>query len=429
MLRRIISGFGSNLFGQLVTILIQILSLPIFLYYWDMSTYGSWLVLSALPSFLSMADVGMVQAAGNKMTMAMGRGEVAEANRIFQSAQMVMVLVCGALGILLTPLALLGPLPDFIRPDERVALLALLCVILVTLFGGLADSVFKATGRYAQGTLLMHSVRLAEWAGNIVGLILFRSFAGVAICGLVARIAGTGLSIWFAQRGGHGLLWGTKLAQKREIMTMIRPAVSFLAFPLANALSFQGVTLVVGALSGPATVTLFTSYRTIARVAVQLTSMFSLALWPEFGQLFGNGGPRAIEKLYRHSALLGAVQALGLSVVLLLISPWLLQIWTHGRIEFVPRLMLWMLAYAAISGIWYVPRVLLMSTNQHVGLAGWSLAAGGLAVLLAWLFGQAWQVEGVAAAMLVSEIFIALVCGYLVHRLLFAVPGVKSSLT
>jgi hypothetical protein len=68
MLRRIISGFGSNLFGQLVTILIQILSLPIFLYYWDMSTYGSWLVLSALPSFLSMADVGMVQAAGNKVT-------------------------------------------------------------------------------------------------------------------------------------------------------------------------------------------------------------------------------------------------------------------------------------------------------------------------------------------------------------------------
>lgn len=71
----------------------------------------------------------------------------------------------------------------------------------------------------------------------------------------------------------------------------------------------------------------------------------------------------------------------------LLVSPWLLQIWTHGRIEFVPRLMLWMLAYAAISGIWHVPRVLLMSTNQHVGLAGWSLAAGGLAVLLAWLFG------------------------------------------
>jgi hypothetical protein len=158
----------------------------------------------------------------------------------------------------------------------------------------------------------MHSVRLAEWAGNIVGLMLFRSFAGVAVCGLVARVAGTCLSIWLAQRGGHGLLWGTKLAQKREIMTMIRPAVSFLAFPLANAC------------------------------------------------------PQSAADVNESTCRIGGMVA---------------------------------------------------------------LAAGGLAVLLAWLFGQAWQVEGVAAAMLVSESFIALVCGYLVHRLLFTVPGVKSSLT
>ena len=34
-------------------------------------------------------------------------------------------------------------------------------------------------------------------------------------------------------------------------MVTIRPAVSFMAFPLANALSFSGVTLLVGALLGP----------------------------------------------------------------------------------------------------------------------------------------------------------------------------------
>jgi hypothetical protein len=87
--------------------------------------------------------------------------------------------------------------------------------------------------------------------------------------------------------------------------------------------------------------------------------------------------------------------------------------------------MAWMLAYAAISGIWHVPRVLLLSTNQHIGLAGWSLAAGGLSVTLAWIFGQTWQVEGVAAAMLTSECFIALVCGYLAHRSFLIAPSVK----
>ena len=79
MIRRIISGFGANAFGQTVSIVIQLFSLPLFLYYWDTSTYGAWLILSAVPAYLTMADVGMVNAAGNKMTMALGRSDTAEA--------------------------------------------------------------------------------------------------------------------------------------------------------------------------------------------------------------------------------------------------------------------------------------------------------------------------------------------------------------
>jgi O-antigen/teichoic acid export membrane protein len=199
-------------------------------------------------------------------------------------------------------------------------------------------------------------------------------------------------------------------------MVTIRPAVSFMAFPLANALSFSGVTLLVGALLGPAAVAIFNTYRTLSRIAVQLTGMFSLALWPEFGRLFGLGGPKAVESLFRKSAWLGVAQSVGLSFVLYFISPWLLNLWTHGRIEFFPVLMMWMLAYATIGGIWHVPRVLLLSTNQHVDLAGWSIAAGVLAVLLTWLFATALQVNGVGVAMLISETFIAAICIYLTHR-------------
>ncbi len=197
---------------------------------------------------------------------------------------------------------------------------------------------------------------------------------------------------------------------------MVRPAVSFMAFPLANALSFQGVTLLVGAIAGTAAVALFTAYRTIARVAVQVTAMFSHALWPEFSRLFGQAGMGAVHPLFRRSALLSAAQSIALSLVLYFLSPWLLRIWTHGRIEFVPSLMAWLLAYAAVSGVWHVPRVLLMATNQHIGLAGWTLAAGVLAVALAWLLGTLWQVNGVGAAMLLSESFIAAICVYLAQR-------------
>ncbi|ACK51533.1 polysaccharide biosynthesis protein [Methylocella silvestris BL2] len=413
MLRRILLGFGANAFSQGVSIAIQLFSLPLFLLYWDSSTYGTWLLLSAIPAYVNMADVGMVTTAGNKMAMAVGRSDLAEANNVYQSAQLFMAIVCCALAVILTPVALFGPLPDFMTTDMRVALAAMLCGVLIALYGGLSEAVFRATGRYAVGTMLGQLVRLAEWGGAMVGLILFRSFSGVALCSLFARAVGAGIGIVLAQRGGQGLLLGFRHASTDELKSMARPAISFMAFPLANALSFQGVTLLVGVIAGASAVAVFNTYRTIARVAVQVTSMFSHALGPEFSRLFGNGDMATLEAVFRRSAALSAAQSVAVSVVLYFVSPWLLRVWTHGRIEFDPSLMGWLLLYAAVGGMWHAPRVLLQATNQHVGIAGWSLVAGVLSVALAWAFGYFWQVDGVGAAMFVSEAFIAAICIYI----------------
>jgi O-antigen/teichoic acid export membrane protein len=416
MIRRVVSGMGANSFGLAITVGIQLVSLPLFLHYWDTSSYGTWLMLSAIPAYLSMADVGMVTAAGNKMTMATGKGDAREANRVFQSAQMFMGFVCGTIALLVIPLMLWAPLPGLETTDQRVALSALSVGVLVALFGGLSEAVFKSTERYATGTMLGNFVRLGEWLGFMIGLASVGSFAAVALGGLTVRLAGTLAVIVLAQRGNHGLRWGTHAADRAEIRSMLKPALSFMAFPLANALSFQGVTLLVGALFGPVAVALFNTYRTIARVAVQVTAIFSHALWPEFSRLFGQGAAAAVHSLFCRSALLGAAQALLLSLVLYFLSPWLLQIWTHGTIEFVPSLMLLMLLYATVGGLWHVPRVLLMATNQHVDLAYWSMSAGVLSVGLAWLMGNELQVNGVAAAMLLSELFTALVCSWLAYN-------------
>ncbi len=415
MRRRIIAGVGANSFGMAISIGIQLVSLPLFLHYWDITTYGVWLILSAIPAYFSMADVGMVTVAGNKMTMAMGKGDAAQANRVFQSAQLFMASVCAALALLVVPLTLWAALPGLATLDQRVALSALFMGVLVALFGGLSEAVFKATERYASGTMLGNYVRLGEWLGYMIGLAALGSFAAVALSGLAARLIGTITAMALAGKGSHGLRWGVAAADRAEIFSMTKPALYFMTFPLANALSFQGVTLLVGALFGPIAVALFNTYRTIARMTVQVTSIFSHALWPEFSLLFGQGTTAAMERLYRSSFLLGAVQAMCLSLVLYFLSPWVLRVWTHGSIKFIPLLMLLMLLYAAVSGIWHVPRVLLMATNQHINLAYWSLASAVLTITLAWLMGNLFDLSGVVAAMLMSEFFIAAVCIWLAY--------------
>ena len=412
MIRRIIAGVGANSFGMAVSIGMQLGSLPLFLHFWDLATYGEWLMVSAIPSYLSMADAGMVTAAGNQMTIAIGAGQGREANQIFQSAQLFMALLCGAIALLLFPVWWLAPhfLVDSTPVDAINATLALALGILLALFGGLSEAAFKATGRYATGSMASTLVRLAEWAGYLAGLMAVGSLSAVAFGGLLMRAVGTLLCMAAARRGAHPLRWGFHEARRSEMRSMLRPALSFMVFPLANALNFQGVTLLVGTLFGPVLVALFTSDRTLARVAVQATAIFSHAVWPEFSRLFGARAWDDLHRAYRNSAWAGAAQAAALSVVLYWVAPWLLNFWSHGAIAFVPTLMQLMLCYAAIAGMWHVPRVFLMSTNQHTTLAAWCLVGGVACVLLAWGIGRSMELNGIALAMLLAELAVAAVC-------------------
>ena len=418
MMKRIVAGVGANSFGLAVTVGIQLFSLPVFLHYWSNEKYGAWLILSAIPAYLSMADVGMVTAAGNKMAMAMGQGDAKEANRVFQSTQLFMWLMCALVIATTLPLLMLAPLPGLTTFDQRIALAAMVISVLLSLVGGLPIAVYKATHRYPTGIMMSNFERILEWLLNMLALAVIGTFSAVALSSLVAKVAGILFSAIIANRGGHGMRWGVSQADRHEIFDMFKPAVSFMAFPLANALSFQGVTLVVGMLVGTGSVTMFNAYRTIARIAVQMTALLSHALWPEFSRLYGEGGNHAVRPLFRKALLIGAIQAVAISAVLYFATPLLLKIWTHGHIGFESGLMSLMLVYALIGGVGHVPRVFLQAINRHTGVAGWSLFTGAVAVALAWFLIKPMGIHGAGWAMLVSELIMTVVCVHLAYQLL-----------
>lgn len=410
LMSRIIAAMGAGMLGQGVNIAIQLLSLPVFLHWWDLNQYGQWLMLSAMPAYLSMADVGMVSTAGNRMTMAMGRGDVLEANRVFHSATVFMALTCGGLALLSVALIWGIGLPGVTSPTERGALLCLCLGVLVSFGGGLADAMFRASHRYALGNALGTLVRLGEWVGSVLGLWWGQDLLAVALGGLLWRVAGTLIMAAWSWRQAMGLQWGLRDAHLAEVKGMAQPAMAFMLFPLANAITFQGLTLLTGHLLGPAMVAVFNTYRTLARVAVQITATLSHALWSEFSRLFGQGGAPAISGLYARSAQLGLWGSLAFSGVLYLIGPALLDWWTHGAVPAHGELLAWLLLYAATCGAWHIPRVALMATNQHQGLAQGIVLISVAGFGLSWLLARQWQVEGIAAGMTLAEMACATWC-------------------
>src|SRR5437867_12754550 len=92
IVQRLLKGFGANLYGQAVVVVIQLAGVPILLHYWQAQLYGEWLILFAIPSYLSMTDLGFSQSAANDMTARVARGDKSGALTVFQSLSALVIL-------------------------------------------------------------------------------------------------------------------------------------------------------------------------------------------------------------------------------------------------------------------------------------------------------------------------------------------------
>ena len=361
--RRVKAGALSHGVGLHVTITTQILSVPIFLSVWTLEQYGTWLIISALPVYFSIADGGFVSVAINKICMAVEQGDLPQANRIFQSTyallsiltlSVLMVLGCG----LLLPWGSLDP-------HHKWAFFLLVMVTFGNLFMGFFDAVFRAGHEYPLITFLINTGRLVEWLGGVVGLIIGRTLLSVAM-GMLAGRLGIILLLWLLAIKRHPQLqWGFKLARRVELKAMFLPACTTLIFPLGTAMNLSGITLLVGKVFGPQFLVLFNAYRTLARSVVQLIGLINKAVWPEVTRLYVQG--RAIQiqtirsKVRRLTWLFLPIAAL----FLVLLGPWILRIWTHGKVEFHLFIYVGLVTIACLNAAWQLDGIVLLALNLH----------------------------------------------------------------
>jgi O-antigen/teichoic acid export membrane protein len=418
--QRVLAGLGANACAQVIGIAIQLVSVPVFLSRWDTGTYGVWLVLTAIPTYIAMAEVGMVAAAGNCMTIAMGRGLHAEVNRIFHSAIVFMSGVCAVIMAFGLPLIALAPLSGLDSSDLRWTLAFLLLGVVLALFGGLNDAVFRATGRYARGIMLGNVERILEWVALLCGFFFVGTFSAMAGLQLFVRLVCVVLIMWLGVRGDVRIRWGVSQATRQEIRSLFRTGLHYMSFAMSQAMSLQGFTLIVGAMLSTSAVAVFNTYRTIARVLVQGTSLLSHAVAPEFAAIFGAREPSRLRSLYRRTATTSGSVAIGLSFVLYPLAPWLLHVWTNGAVPFESVTMALMLAYAAVAALGHVPKELLMATTKHARLAQSSLFIAVAGVAFAAGLAHAYRLEGVVVALVAAELLLTLASIAMARRALSA---------
>jgi O-antigen/teichoic acid export membrane protein len=179
--------------------------------------------------------------------------------------------------------------------------------------------------------------------------------------------------------------------------------------PVSNALMIQGPLVILGAVSTPATVALFSVTRTVARLGTAGSNMLSFALQPEYSFAFGQRDHGQYRRLLMiHAALLVAgLVAYGLCVVFL--GQLGVRLISHGQLVFSTTL-LWALGLAtAFEMIWTALFTPLSAINAHKMVSG-TLAA--VLVIASVLVIPVAGVVNIAVALVVVHLIMTVVASW-----------------
>lgn len=364
-------SIGGNVYSQIVSLVTTAAFVPIFLRFFDLNDYGHWLTLTAIPAYLALADFGIVTATKVRMVQLLAAGDSHGAQVIFSKGLGVycvtsaIVLLLGVLAaVALHTLNYLGSINDLL-------VLALFAVAVgLTLLGGFADASLVAIGRFPTAAVQSTNSRLLEWALLISGLAWTRTFEGGATGALLGRALGTSIQIANARAKFSELHWRPNfILTSIESKDLIYRAIPFLALPAAGALSLQGSLLMVSLFGGYEAAAIFGAYRTVARLAFQLTTVYSYAVGPAFGRLSGAGEVLKAREALLVARKIGHIVAVGAGCSVAISLPLLLHYWTAGKVGFELSLGLMAAVYASMCGAYSVDREFVVNTSNQGTLA------------------------------------------------------------
>jgi O-antigen/teichoic acid export membrane protein len=408
--RRLVLGFISNWISRLAGTIIQLVQVPVFLHFWDKALYGEWLIVIAIPSYLTFSSIGFGSVAGNEMTMLMARGEQGEALRIFQSCWWFIIGICSIVVIALAVALYLLPVGRWLKlslitpQNAKWIFFYLGCATLFGQLEQLVQSAYTCIGRYPYGTFIKSCLSLIAFGAMLIPVFMHRGPQTVALWFAVANAAGTIILCFMARHDIPWLSYGWSHARFSEIRRLAAPAFAFMGFPVGNALNLQGTLLAVQYALGPDDVVNFGTARTVSRVALQMVQMVNSTFWPELSSSYGARNFDLVRSLHRRACQAALLIAAALIVVMMTIGPWFLTHWTAHKVPPSPKLLFLLLLSVFFYSLWSTSSTLIAAINQHRKLAAYYIAATGVTLIVTYFMARAYGLLGAAASLILSEL-------------------------
>ncbi|MDW1821130.1 hypothetical protein R7Z10_12120 [Vibrio sp. Vb1018] len=392
---RLTVNFLANIYAQVVSLIYLVLTVPLYLSFWHIELYGEWLVLSALPSYIALSNMGLMNVAQNKMTIAMSKGDLACAKTSLHTvwtAQLGISIIVGSLILLLVnvlDLASILKLKYISEDDARFVFCELAVFALLNLQVGIFGGIYRAVGKNSRGVVIINTIRLFSIVSVACLLILgIKNVTNISAVMVLSYIVGILFISYDSAKIAPNLRPGFKAFDISSLKESINLGLAFMAYPLGRAITNQGMLLFTNAYVGSASVVILTSLRSLVNMAFQISNLIHLSTWPEYSRLHGEKNLDGLRKLFKFSTSIGILFGVSTATFLLMFGPNLIELWTRGEVLVERDLLLLFIISIVFNSIWYTSSTIFNATNNHASISKIFFLASSVVPVSAWVLNE-----------------------------------------
>ncbi|WP_128891291.1 lipopolysaccharide biosynthesis protein [Erythrobacter sp. HKB08] len=411
--QRMISSGAASATSLVTRVAEQLLLIPVLLAAWSVELFGEYLLIAAIPTYIALSDLGVVQSGSNELARRAGEGDEEGAHRFFRDLVVTFLRWSLLLLVVLAAVVMAVPLADWLGLRQissaeakwTFGLLAAAAIISqnsLALLGGMRARRIMPAGLWTRaiGTILrlaatFIAVKFFDTGPVAIGAIMLASRIGeYAAQSVILRRADFAATLnLFARRS-------------QKLGRYVASGLEYLMFDLAKALLLQGAVIIIGLTLGAVAVAVFSTHRTLARAVSQIVQTALVPLQAEAGLMGGASQRTGLARLVIATTRLAVWTCLAVALALFVAGPAIFELWTGGKIAFAPELYGLLVGAVLFEAVWMLTAQARMGTNRHRPIA-WSF----LAVAACAVAGMSASVTLVTAAavLLVAEIVMCLV--------------------
>lgn len=410
-IQRLISGTAANLIGKVGVLLLQVMAVPVFISGWGVDGYGLWLMITAIPTYLALSDIGLATAARSDLTRSISSSNTEEALRTLQSIWLLLTILSAALGLLV----IVGTISflAYNNSHEEIwthremswAVFFVVGAAILNIQMNVMKVVFESSKLYSFGTILFDLSFIVTSLSAIIAAYYGGGIISAAAAQFTCRLLATALYAMLMKRSVPWVMFGIQHFQLHEIRRLLKPSLAAMALQGANSLGLQGVVLTIGFVFGPSYVALFSATRMLTRIPLQISGLVARASLPELTRAKTLRDSVLFKKIIRINILTAFLVMATALIVLTITGPLVVSKLSGGALE-GQRWMFFMLSLsAAFAAIWGAVGTSLLATNKHAKFSYVALIAYGLTAASPYLsFGS---MNIVLTSLVVADIFIA----------------------